>query len=270
MQLGLSSYAYGWHVAQGDACFDEHALLDRARGFGLALVQFGDHIPLVEFDQARLQRLKARAQDEGITLEMGARTLTPHNLHAHIALCEQFGSHVLRFVIDGPGFEPWAGEVVAVLRAQTARLEGAGIRLGIENHDRFPTRALRQIVEEVESPSVGICLDTANSLGAGEGLESVLQVLAEHTVSLHLKDFVIVRVPYLMGFVIEGRPAGEGMMEAPRVIEAVARCGRCASAVVETWTPPEPSLEATLARESEWARRSVEYLRSLGAWSPAP
>jgi len=61
MQLGLSSYAYGWAVAQGPGGFDEHTLLNRAREFNLRLIQFGDHIPLARFDAPRLHRLRWRA-----------------------------------------------------------------------------------------------------------------------------------------------------------------------------------------------------------------
>lgn len=267
MQLGLSSYAYGWAVAQGLDCFDEHTLLDRARGFGLSLVQFGDHIPLVQFDRARLQRLRSRAQDEGITLETGGRTLTPENLRAHIALCENMNSRLLRFVIDGEGFEPAPQEVVAIVRAQVSRLEGSGVTLGIENHDRLGVRVLSRIVEEVGSACVGVCLDTANSLGAGEGLQEVLQVLARDTVSLHLKDFCIRRVAWQMGFEIRGCAAGQGMMDAPSVVAHVALEGRCASAVVETWAPAQPGAPDALEVERQCARASVEYLRGLGIWS---
>jgi sugar phosphate isomerase/epimerase len=152
-------------------------------------------------------------------------------------------------------------EATLIVRAQASRLEGGGITLGIENHDRFGCRTLQRIVQESQSPSVGICLDTANSLGAGEGLCEVLQVLGESTVNLHLKDFTIVRVPYAMGFVVEGRAAGEGMMDAPHLLREAARWNRCASAVVETWVPPESSVEATLQKEREWAERSVKYLQ---------
>lgn len=271
MQLGLSSYAYGWAVAQGLAHFDEHTLLDRTRQFGLRLSQFGDHIPLVQFDARRLDRLRARSVDQGIALEVGARGLWPENLLAHISLCERLGSRLLRFVVDSADFEPSPAQIVGILRAHASRLEASGVTLGIENHDRLGVRVLKQIVQEVGSPSVGICLDTANSLGAGEGLGEVLQVLGEHTVNLHLKDFAIARVPSLMGFMVQGRAAGEGMMDAPRVVAQVERWGRCATAVVETWTPPEADIEATLAREREWARRSVEFLQSLKIWSePSP
>ena len=43
------------------------------------------------------------------------------------------------------------------------------LTLGIENHDRFSAGTLRGMIEAVGCDRIGVCLDTANSLGAGEG-----------------------------------------------------------------------------------------------------
>ena len=45
----------------------------------------------------------------------------------------------------------------------------AGVCLAIENHDRFPCATLAEILDRLDSPCAGICLDTANSLGCLEG-----------------------------------------------------------------------------------------------------
>jgi sugar phosphate isomerase/epimerase len=267
MQLGVSSYAFGWAVGVAGhpppSSFGEHDLLAFARAQGLRLVQFGDHVPLHTFDAARLARLDAAARAGGIAIETGARGLTEAHLRDHVAVAQRLGAPLLRFVIDGPGHEPGIDEVVALLRAALPLLAGAGLVLGLENHDRFPARTLRTLVERVGSARVGICLDTANSLGAGEGLEHVLDELAPHTVNLHVKDFAITRVPYAMGFTVEGRPAGHGRLEVPALLGRLGAHGRCRSAVLETWTPPEPTLAQTLAKERRWAEQSLAYLKPL-------
>jgi hypothetical protein len=35
--------------------------------------------------------------------------------------------------------------------------------------------------------------------------------------------------------------------------------------VLETWPPPEANLEATLAKESDWAAQSIQYLKPFFA-----
>jgi len=68
-------------------------------------------------------------------------------------------------------------------------------------------------------------------------------------------------VPHQMGFIVSGRPAGEGMMNLPAVLEQLAPFGRCHSAVVELWTPPQPRLEDTVEKEAAWAHASFAYLK---------
>lgn len=66
---------------------------------------------------------------------------------------------------------------------------------------------------------MGICLDSVNSMGAGEGIETIVEVLSPYTVNLHVKDFVVQRVYHMMGFVVEGRPAGQGMLPLEYLLE---------------------------------------------------
>jgi sugar phosphate isomerase/epimerase len=261
--LGISSYTYSWAV--GVRGFEpahplgEIGLLDKARLHGVKLLQIGDNLPLHTFDSARLDTLSRRATDLRVQLEVGARRLTPERIAVYAQIARQLRSKLIRFVVDDADWHPSADTVVGILRDALPGLDG--LTLGLENHDRFPAAVLRSIVETTASERIGICLDTANSLGAGEGLDTVLDVLGALTVNLHLKDFHIARLPHLMGFSVEGRPAGEGMLEVPRLLDKLSRFNRCRTAVLELWTPPEPRLEDTLSKEANWAARSMDYLR---------
>ncbi|HXG48102.1 MAG TPA: TIM barrel protein [Methylomirabilota bacterium] len=265
MILGLSSYTYGWAIGVAGyppaRPLTEQDLLDRARRHRVSLVQVCDNLPLHQLSSERLTAFAERAAREAIALEVGSRGLTlPHAMEM-IALARRVGARLIRFVIDGPEHHPERREVIDVLRRLVPALDG--LTLGIENHDRRPARELRSIVEAVDSERVGICLDTANSLGAGEGLACVVGTLAPFTVNLHLKDFQIARVPHLMGFTVEGRPAGAGMLDVPWLLEQLAPFGRCRTAVLELWTPPEADLASTIAREESWVEQSLNYLKPL-------
>jgi L-ribulose-5-phosphate 3-epimerase UlaE len=115
-------------------------------------------------------------------------------------------------------------------------------------------------VDRSGSDHAGICLDCVNSLGIGEGIDTVLDYLAPHTVNLHVKDFIVKRVSHKMGFVVEGTPAGKGFLNLPRLLEKIMPYGRCNSAILELWTPPAASLEETIKRENDWAVESVRYM----------
>ena len=265
MKLGLSSYTFGWAVGvrghEPARPLDEDGLLENCRKHGVALLQIGDNLPLHSFDAARLSRFAERAAQDGIDLEIGARGLTSERVAEYADIARRVEAKLIRFVIDDANYRPKPETVVGVLRKTVSQLDG--VTLGIENHDRFPAATLRSIIEAVGSNRIGVCLDTANSLGSGEGIESATALLAPFTVNLHIKDFIIERVPHLMGFTISGRPAGEGMLNVPSLLRTLAAHGRCATAVIELWTPPESTIEETIAKEARWAKESLDYLKPL-------
>lgn len=265
MILGLSSYTFGWAVGvPGHAParpIDELGLLDKCHEHGVKVLQIGDNLPLHRFDDARLSRLGERAAHEGVQLEVGARRLSLDHVAAYAAIARRLGAKLIRFVIDDADYHPTPEAVSSVLRQSLPLL--TGLKLGIENHDRFPAATLREMIEGAGSDRIGVCLDTANSIGAGEGLDTVLRELGPLTVNLHIKDFQIARVSHLMGFIVEGRPAGAGQLNLPRLLETLVPFQRCESAALELWTPPEPELERTIAKEALWAAQSLEYLRPL-------
>jgi sugar phosphate isomerase/epimerase len=266
MQLGVSSFAFGWAVSTPSPpaphLFDANALLAFAAGHHVPVIQFGDNLPLHAMEDGALMEFARRAHSHRIAIETGARGLTPEHLHRYSELSQRVDARLLRFVIDGQGYEPAADEVIAIIRGALPALRAANVVLGIENHDRFPGAVLRRLIDDVDSENVGVCLDTANSLGAGEGIGEVLRQLAPVCVNLHVKDFAIERLPYLMGFTVSGRSLGEGMLPLQTVLATVERHGRCQTAVVELWTPPEPEITATLAWEADWAVASVNRLRA--------
>lgn len=276
MQLGISTYTYGWAASadrvgvpgnRPENLLDEQVLLNRATGFGLKLVQIGDNLPLHELSQERVNDLKQSAEKQGITIELGARGLTENHLETYISLAQTLNCRLLRFVIDALNYEPTSNKVVSLLRNATPELERANLTLGLENHDRLLAREFADIVERVGSANVGICLDSVNSMGAGEGLAEVVNTLAPYTVNLHLKDFGIRRLPHLMGFQIDGRPAGQGMLNIPGLVEQVSRHGRCQTAILEQWVVPEMTLAETIAKEVIWAEESMEFLQKIGLFS---
>ena len=164
---------------------------------------------------------------------------------------------------DTADHKPSEDEVVSLISGVSSEFESAGVRLAIENHDRFSCETLNHILERVDSEYVGICLDTVNSFGALEGPEVVVNILGSWVVNLHVKDFVINRVNHSMGFVIEGKPAGQGRLNVPWLLQELRSRDRDPNAILELWPPPEETLEATIAKEDRWAVESIKYLRQL-------
>ena len=267
MELGLSSYTFGWAVGVPGQLparpVDENDLLDRCREHGVKLLQIGDNLPLHHFTTTRLNRLAERAARDGVQLEVGMRGLVTQRVADYAIIARRLGAQLIRIVIDDTGYHPDLKSATALLREAVPLLDG--LTLGIENHDRFPAASLRAMIVAAGSDRIGVCLDTANSLGAGEGLDTIVQVLGPLTVNLHIKDFHIVRVPHLMGFSVEGRPAGKGFLKLPHLLEQLASFNHCRTAVLELWTPPEPCLDDTIIKEAAWAVQSLQYLKPFFA-----
>jgi sugar phosphate isomerase/epimerase len=225
-------------------------------------VQIADNLPLDALADRELDDLAHQTGQRGIALEVGTRGIHPDRLRRYLALAVRLKSPILRTVIDTADHKPDPAEVVALLRSVLPDFARAGVCLAIENHDRFKAAILADILERVGGP-VGVCLDTANSIGCLESLDALLAHLGRWIVNLHVKDFRIFRQPHEKGFVIEGCPAGQGQLDIAALLAALRATGRDMNAIVELWPPPEPTVLASIAKEASWARESVRYLRQF-------
>ena len=264
MKLGISTYTYTWSVgvpgSEPEKPWDEEILVNKAAELEVDCLQIADNLPLHLMEKQRLLALKYLASEKGIELEVGARSMTPDMLQRYIEIADLLVSPILRFVIDGPDFKPSVQEVIDLVREAVPELEKRKIRLAIENHDRLQAREFLDIVRGSQSEYVGICLDSVNSMGAGEGIETTTTVLGPHTFNLHIKEFIVERHPHMMGFSIEGRPVGQGQLPLTWMLEQLGP--QCPSAILESWTPPEESIEKTMDKENEWAIESIKYLKT--------
>jgi sugar phosphate isomerase/epimerase len=263
MRVGVGSFAFGWATAHASPPFDEQALVAFARRHAVPVVQIADNLPVHTWPAERIDRLVAEARRAGVAIELGARGLTDEHLARYVDLCQRCGARLLRFVADAHPYEPSTDDVITVMRNAVPALSAAGVTLALENHDRFPSASLRRIIDSVASPYVGICLDTANSLGAGEGLREILDTLAPLTVNMHVKDVRIARFPHMMGFTVEGRPLGAGQLPIADAVACVRRRGRCRSVILEAWTPPAPTIAETIERERISVESSIERLKAV-------
>jgi sugar phosphate isomerase/epimerase len=267
MQLGISSYTYTWAVGVPGSMppkpLSAYDLIDKAFNFGLRAVQIADNLPLESWSIKQLSDLTEYARGKQVRIEMGGRGLT----HDHTIKCLDTAvllhSSILRMVIDGPGYEPDLDTVITDVQRLIPELKSRNIRLAIENHDRFKAREFEKIILSAGNEWVGICLDSVNSMGAGEGFETVSDILMPYTINLHLKDFSIKRVSHKMGLIIEGKPAGSGMLRISDLVSQLSILNHCQSAILEMWTPPEPSIEETLTKEDQWANESIEFLKTI-------
>lgn len=267
MELGISSFTYGWNITKNATndleVMDEIDLVQKTIDFNLHCLQIGDNLSLHQLTDERKIKLRSALKKHKIRFEIGAKGLTEANLAKYIQLAIFFKSPLLRFVIDDENYIPDFSKIISIIKNQLEDLKSNQITLGIENHDRFKSKELAHIIESIGDHAVGICLDSANSIGAYEQLETVVAHLAEYTVNLHLKDISIRRATHKMGFVVEGALAGQGSINIPWLIDMIRKKGNCKTAILEQWVPLKDGLSMTRAVEIQWAYEGIHYLKKI-------
>ena len=255
-RLGISSYTFVWAAGvpgypPPPSPLTALDLLDKAVKLGVRVVQIADNLPLDQLPETELKSLLDRAQDLNLEIELGTRGIQAEHLRCQLQLATRFGARLLRVVTDTRTHRPLPGEVVAALAPLATEFERAGVTLAIENHDRFKAATLREIVTRIGSRHVGICFDTANSFGCLEGPEQVLETLGRHIVNFHLKDICVCRPPHHKGFIMEGRPAGQGQLDVPDLLKRLERFGVHPNVILELWPPPQASVSAAIEVEDK-------------------
>jgi sugar phosphate isomerase/epimerase len=238
-------------------------LLYRAARLKVGVVQVADNLPLHELDPVELRDARDQAVSLGLRIEVGTRGVDPAHLLRYLKLAVSFDATLLRTLTRSVEEQTSLEQAEKWIREVLPEFEAHGVTLGLENYEKHSCRELADLVRRLESSHVGICLDTVNSLAALETPEVVVETLAPITVNLHIKDFVIERVPQMMGFVVSGAPAGAGKLAIPWLLQQMPS-GKNVSAILEQWPPLRESVEETVAMEQGWAERGIQYLRSCG------
>jgi len=266
MKLGISTYTFTWGIGvpgyDPEKKLTAYDLIDKALYYKLTTLQIADNLDISLLPLSEIDRIKRYAADKGISIEIGARGMTNEKLPKFIELASYFNSPILRFVIDEQNFEPNLDEIVQIIKNNLELIKSKKIILAIENHDRLKAQEFKYIIENSDKSYVGICLDSVNSIGAGESVTEITNLLVPYTVNLHLKDFSVRRIDHKMGFVVEGTPAGEGMLDISLLVQKIRLFDRCQSAILELWTPPLSQLEDTIKKEEDWANRSIVNLKN--------
>lgn len=272
MKLGLGSYAFRWSIGIGDQQPDRpmtaEELLDIAHGHGLMVLQYADNMPLDRLTPAEHLALRTRADRYGIALELGTQSFNAEEIGRYIAIGERIGSRILRVALDADDARIPIRELAAQIREILPDGRRAGLRFAVENHFNYPSPRLVQLLDTVADETLGVCLDVANSICAGEWPLATVKMLSPYAINFHLKDYRIVPDPYGVGFRVVGTPLGEGRAEIAEILGMLSHCPQDMSAILEHWLPPAKDQASTRQLEFDWLGRTVvaarEFLRSVG------
>ena len=104
--------------------------------------------------------------------------------------------------------------------------EAQGIRLAIENHQDFTLEELATLLENVDSPYFGLTFDSGNCLRILDDPIKGLERLAHRVFATHIKDIRFQSgMPTNMWQFFACVPAGEGVVDLPRIVKILGAAG---------------------------------------------
>lgn len=265
MKLGISSYTYPWAIGLPAAMptypLTPLQLLEKARELGVGIVLFGPNMPLDKLPERELNEVVELSNAWKIDLEMGTIGIEQERLRDQIRFAKRIGAILLKIRPERPdGRLPMRTEIANSLRAVLGELAEGEVRLAVDN-SRIAAQDLNELLESLHSPCVGAGLDTAYPLAIPEGWQISVRVLGHRTLCLQIKDFFVLPAAYGMGLSVKGCPVGNGQLNIPWLVESFAALRIDPSAILESWTPDQGTLQETIALENQWARKGVQYLR---------
>jgi sugar phosphate isomerase/epimerase len=268
-KIGVGSWTFPWATGtvlnyRPDRVLGPVEVVRRAIDLGVHVVHFLDNLPLDECDDRSIDRASELATQQGIEVEIGTRSTDPEHLLNYLRIAERLNARLVRTMGGWHGAPAPLQQIETNLRKILSAFEDAGVRIALENYEAYRTSEIRALVGQINHPCLGVCLDLTNSFGALESADEILHNLVPFTISVHLKEFAVERLEFLMGFAFRGKPTGQGMLPLKKIFDVLGAASRQANVIVEQRPPFQETLAKTLELEFSWARQSVEHLSTLG------
>lgn len=224
--LGIVSHSYGHRRFT-----DPLEFLDYCHTLGAAGVQ----IAIGTRDESYATKLRRELESRRMYLEGSIRLpqdrADAERFAAEVRSAKQCGATVLRTVtLNGRRYEVFdsaeefrrfADRSRQALALAKPIIEQHQVRLALENHKDWRTEELLELLRFANSPQIGICVDTGNSIALLEDPLEVVEAYAPWAFSTHLKDMGVEE--YAEGFLLAEVPLGTGFLDLPRIIDILRR-----------------------------------------------
>jgi sugar phosphate isomerase/epimerase len=202
------------------------AFLERCHDLGAAGVQV--QLPN---DPADLRKIRARAEELGMFIEGMAPMPKSNDTAAFeeaLKSAKQAGAIAVRTgTSGGRRYEKWnsLNDWKAFVEESTAATKKIGaiadrmkIPVGMENHKDWTIAEEVDLMKKYGSEYFGTLLDFGNNIALLDSPESILE-LAPYAKMCHAKDMAVEEYP--KGFLLSEVPLGEGILDLPRIVDAV-------------------------------------------------
>ncbi len=285
--LGLHTYSLYLHgIGQAWAGFKlpwprqltTLELLDEAMRMGLDGLHLDDGV-LENLDPAFLREINIAAVERGLYLEYnfsmdlgGMGIGIQHDLEGAIATAANLGADIVKVSMDlkrprpvsASRFHPAVMEQMksfgSRLKASAPVAEDAGIRIAVENHCDSFSEEILWLLDLVDHPAVGACIDTVNALMVMEDPMQAIANLAPRAYTNHFRDDRIEFQRY--GFKLTGTAVGEGDIDIKRAYKIIKDHSTMDRINIETEMEiPLDNMQQALQMEKDTILRSIRFCR---------
>jgi sugar phosphate isomerase/epimerase len=185
----------------------------------------------------------------------------------HIAHASAIGARVMRVVGSSLRyrFEPHGPQLEKLTRmfSEAATLAAkAGVRLALENHIDYNSSEILQLLNDVNSPNLGVNFDSGNFLRVLDDPVEAMHKLAPHVLATHIKDLRPVKgVPADAWHFFSCVPTGDGLIQNEELARILSQNGYQGFLAVEI-DFLHPDFEG---REDWVVRESIRNLKAIAA-----
>jgi sugar phosphate isomerase/epimerase len=152
--------------------------------------------------------------------------------------------------------------VVNKLRQAAPLTEKSGVKLAVENHTDAFSEEVIWVLDQVNHPMVGACIDTVNALHVTENPITAVENLAPRAFTNHFRDNKIKIKPY--GFKLTGAAVGEGDLDMRRAYELIRQNPAVNRINIELDLQcPFDDMQETLRIERQALQKSIIYCRDV-------
>ena len=237
LPIGLCVYGIAYtagFVGRGTPRANPHPLdaigfLDLAAKLRLSAIEVPFSYMHPQEDGAALRAYVEEARERGLRVISAGLPIEVEPFRRHLAICKQLGITTVRCVLSSVlcgdrrpigGLEGWnrhLDEKIAILKEIAPVAEEAGVRIGVENHQDATSADLVYLCQTVDSPNVGITLDTGNPLAVAEDPVIFARTILPYLVHVHLKDYRMTPSPE--GYRIFHCAIGAGVVDYPALFD---------------------------------------------------
>jgi sugar phosphate isomerase/epimerase len=285
MKIAIDSYCYHRFFGEvypglqqpPDRTMTIWDFLKRARQLGVSGVSL-ESCFFSSFDDDSLHRLRASLDTCGFErvwawghpngLCSGTDRQAARDLVQHLAYAQKIGARVMRIVGGSRRTRPASfalhnRRLGGMLRKLLPAAEDHGIVLALENHIDLLAEEMLELITSLDSPWLGVCLDTGNNLRLHEDPRVVAEKLAPFTRATHIKD-VGVRPGDPKDFAFwPSVPLGQGLVDIGWVIALLRKARYKGLLAIEV-----DYLHPDFGSEDRAVSASVKHLKELLAIKP--